>query len=273
MTLELTVVGCSGSIPGPDSPASCYLVSAHVGTRTWRVLLDLGSGAFGALQRHLDTEQIDALDALALTHLHPDHCLDVTALAVHRAHHPGRREQEGPPRLPLLGPPGTAERLARAHGVAGPEPLDDVLDVREHRDGTATQVGPLRITPYLLRHVAPNFGLRVELVGDAGSPGPVLAYTGDTDTCPGLRPLLADADLALVECAYVDGRDQRRGVHLTGSRAAGAALEAGARRLVLTHLPPWNDQEVCREQAAGVWPGTVEMAAPGVTYQVDEPGV
>ena len=52
--LRLTVVGCSGSYPGPASPASCYLLEAPDPDRpgrTWRVLLDLGSGALGALQR------------------------------------------------------------------------------------------------------------------------------------------------------------------------------------------------------------------------------
>lgn len=270
-TLALTVVGCTGSLPGPAAPASCYLVEAGDGERTWRVLLDLGSGAFGALQRHLDDAAIDALDAVALTHLHPDHCLDVTALAVHRVHHP-RRTSEGArplPRLPLLGPTGTAERLARAHGVLAPDPLDDVLDVREHTEGVAHEVGPLRITPFLLNHVVPNFGLRVALTGPDGGEEAVIAYTGDTDSTPALTPLLTGADLALLECAYVDGRDERRGVHLTGSRAARAAVDAGGvDRLVLTHLPPWNDPEVCRDQAAAVWPGAVEVAEPGVRYRV-----
>jgi len=29
---------------------------------------------------------------------------------------------------------------------------------------------------------------------------------------------------------------------------------------MLTHLPPWNDPALCREQAAAVWPGDVELA-------------
>ncbi len=56
--MRLTVVGCSGSFPGPDSAASCYLVEADLGDgpdkRTWRILLDLGNGALGQLQHHID---------------------------------------------------------------------------------------------------------------------------------------------------------------------------------------------------------------------------
>ena len=69
--MRVTVIGCSGSVPGPASPASCYLVEADDdGGRTWRVVLDLGNGALGPLQRHLDPT---TLDAVLLSHLHHDH--------------------------------------------------------------------------------------------------------------------------------------------------------------------------------------------------------
>ena len=79
--MRLTVLGCSGSGPGPFSPASGYLVTAGDA----RLTLDLGNGTFGALQRHLDPWQ---LDAVAFSHLHPDHCADFTALVVYRRYHP-----------------------------------------------------------------------------------------------------------------------------------------------------------------------------------------
>ncbi|MGH3539116.1 MAG: MBL fold metallo-hydrolase, partial [Pseudonocardiaceae bacterium] len=66
----LTVLGCSGSVPGPESPASGYLLRAG----DTSVLLDLGNGTFGALQRYLDPF---TLDGLILSHLHPDHCADI----------------------------------------------------------------------------------------------------------------------------------------------------------------------------------------------------
>jgi ribonuclease BN (tRNA processing enzyme) len=75
----------------------------------------------------------------------------------------------------------------------------------------------------------------------------------------------------LADSAFVDGRDTARGIHLSGSRAATAALEAGGvRRLMLTHIPPWNDPEVCRKQAAEIWPG-VELAVPDTTYEIQPP--
>ena len=97
----------------------------------------------------------------------------------------------------------------------------------------------------------------------------MLAYTGDTDACDALHPLCRKADLMLADAAFVDGRDDVEGIHLSARRAAEAAVAAGdVQRLVLTHLPPWNDPEVCRSQAGAVWPGEVELAAPAATYQL-----
>ncbi len=48
--VKVTVLGCSGSVPGPDSPASGYLIEAD----GYRLVLDMGHGAFGALQRYVD---------------------------------------------------------------------------------------------------------------------------------------------------------------------------------------------------------------------------
>ena len=72
--MRVTVIGCSGSFAGPDSPASSYLVQHEVDGRTWNLLLDLGSGALGALQRHMSPDDIDAV---VLSNLHHDHCVDL----------------------------------------------------------------------------------------------------------------------------------------------------------------------------------------------------
>src|SRR5665811_1985264 len=83
--MRLTVIGCSGSYPGPDSAASCYLVEAEHEGRLWRILLDLGSGSLGTLQRYVDPLEIDAV---FITHLHPDHFFDISGYYVLRKHHP-----------------------------------------------------------------------------------------------------------------------------------------------------------------------------------------
>lgn len=248
--MRLTVIGCSGSFPGPDSPASCYLIQAPYEGRTFSIVLDLGPGALGALQRVIDPRD---LDAVMLTHLHPDHCLDCTGLFVTRRYDP-RGLPSG--RLPVYGPAGTADRLAAAYEGIDEHGMTREFDFRRLMDGVPIHIGPFTVTPRLVNHPVEAYGFRVE------HEGKVLAYSGDTDACDALRSLCADADLVLADSAFVEGRDTARGIHMTGRQCAQAALDAGARRLLLTHIPAWNDPEVCRADAAAVWPGEVELAQP-----------
>ncbi|WP_323099513.1 MBL fold metallo-hydrolase [Intrasporangium sp. YIM S08009] len=253
--MDVTIVGCSGSFAGPDSPASSYLVRAEHEGRTWSVVLDLGNGALGALQRHVVPYEVDAV---VLSHLHVDHCIDMCGLYVMTRYVPGGTGR-GP--LPTWGPPGAGAHLARAYGSGESEALLAAFDFHDLRDRECFTVGPFTITPMRVEHPVEAFGFRVE----AG--GRTLVYTGDTDTCPQLSDLMAEADLVLADSAFVDGRDTVPGIHLSGRRAAEAAVAAGGvRRLMLTHIPAWNDPEVCRAQAAEVWPGDVELAEPDATY-------
>ena len=109
--MKLTVIGCSGSYPGPESPASCYLLEADHDGRTWRIVLDLGNGALGALHRYADPLTIDAV---LLSHLHADHCIDLTSYYVLRKYHPGGAL----PRIPVWGPQGVARRMASGSRVS-----------------------------------------------------------------------------------------------------------------------------------------------------------
>lgn len=256
--MKVTVIGCSGSFAGPLSAASSYLVSAESEGRTWNVLFDLGSGALGPLQQHVDLADIDAV---FLTHLHPDHCADVCGFYVARNYAP---TGPLPGRVPVWAPGGAASRLALMYHGIEDDGMEKVFAFGRLEDRATVTVGPVTITPYAVCHPVEAFGFRIE------AEGVVLAYTGDTDTCDNLTPLLTGADLALADSAFVDGRDPYRGIHLSGSRAAQAAVEAGGvKRLVLTHMPAWNDRDVCRAQAEQFWPG-VELAEAGAVYELKE---
>lgn len=258
------MVGCSGSLPGPTSAASCYLIEAD-GTdtdgtaRTWRLLLDLGSGALGPLQRYTAVRDVDAV---ALSHLHPDHFLDVCGLYVALRYDPA-----GPParRVVVLGPGGTADRLVAAYGMAPGQGMAAELDIRQWSAGVPVTVGPLVATPHAVLHGVEAYGVRVEGPAE-GDPGRsvVLAYSGDTDACEGLAGLASGADVLLAESAFHEGRDAERGVHLTGRRAGQAAAAGRVGRLVLTHLPPWNDPARALAEARGVYAGPTQLAEPGL---------
>ena len=255
--MRLTVIGCSGSFAGPDSPASSYLVQAEQDGRTWSVVLDLGNGALGPMQRHVDLAE---LDAVFISHLHPDHCVDVCGLYVTRKYRPSGQV---PGQLPIHAPSGAGQRFALMYHGLEHGGMTSQFAVHTLADAQVTRVGPMSITAYRVNHPVEAYGFRVE------ADGAVLAYTGDTDSCDALNPLLTGADLALMDSAFVDGRDDTAGIHLSGSRAAKAALDAGGvSRLMLTHIPAWNDKQVCRAQAAAIWSGEVELAEPDATYEV-----
>ncbi|GAB3247161.1 MBL fold metallo-hydrolase [Kineosporia babensis] len=259
--MRLTIVGCSGSFAGPDSPASSYLVEAEdAAGRTWRVVLDLGSGALGALQRFADPGE---LDAVLISHLHPDHFIDLCGLYVARRYDPKLDPTEPKAPLAVYGPAGTAERVLAAYGPDAAAELPSVYDVRELTDGGVFRIGPLTITSRTVNHPVPAFGLRIE------HDGVTVAYSGDTDTCPNLVELARGADLFLCEASFIEGRDEGRGVHLTGQRAGEAATEADARRLVLTHIPVWTDTETVLEEARRAFLGPVEAAGSGVVYPLE----
>ena len=255
--MRLTVVGCSGSYPGPDSPASCYLVEADAEGRTWRILLDFGSGSLGSLHHYVDPL---AIEAVFFSHLHADHCLDLTGLYVLRKYHPSGAQ----PPIPVYGPVGVAGRMARAYDLPEDPGLGDDFDFREY-DGTVT-FGPFEITPVPMAHPVPAFGLRV--VAD----GRTLAFTGDTGPTPALDELAAGADLLLSEAAFRDAEaaDNPPALHLTGSQAADVALRAGVPRLVLTHIPAWYDRAEILSDATSVpgYAGEIVLAESGAVYEI-----
>jgi ribonuclease BN (tRNA processing enzyme) len=254
--VRLTVVGCSGSYPGPESPASCYLLEAvdpADADRTWRVLLDLGSGALGALHRYADPL---AVDAVLLSHLHADHCLDLAGYYVLRKYHPA-----GPqPRIPVWGPVGTADRMARAYDLPTEPGMHGEFEFREWAG--PVDIGPVHVEPVPVEHPVPAYGLRVTVGGR------VVAYTGDTGPCHQLETLARDADLLLAEASFRTGDDNPTDLHLTGRECGAVARAAGARRLVLTHVPPWYDPAVALDEAVAAYDGPVELARAGAVYEL-----
>ena len=255
--MKVTVIGCSGSFAGPDSTASCYLVEARDPedpSRTWRILLDLGSGALGALQRHVDPLTIDAV---FISHLHADHFFDISGYSVLRKYHP-----EGPqPQIPVRGPRGTKSRVARAYGLPLDPGMNDEFVFKRLRKGTV-EFGPFSVTAGRVDHPIEAYAFRVEYDDR------VLVYSGDTAKCDALVELASGANLLLAEAAFRDDADNPEHIHMTGSQAAATARDARVGMLVLTHIPPWHDKQDAIHEAVGVYDGRVLLASEGSTYQV-----
>ncbi|MQA27233.1 MAG: MBL fold metallo-hydrolase [Micromonosporaceae bacterium] len=248
--MKLTVVGCAGSFPGPEAPCSAYLLEAE----GFRLLIDFGPGSLGALQRYTD---MNSLDAVVLSHLHPDHILDACSYVVTRRYAP-----DAPlPRIPVYGPEGASERLAMAYD-GGDRPLDDVYLFHTLRPG-AVEVGPFRLTVDRVNHPVETYGMRLEHGGGT------LAYSADTASCDALTKLATGADLFLCEASYLETCDNPPGLHLTGKDAGEHATMAEARKLLLTHLvQAWGNEAATVDEAASAYQGPMEVVRPGSVYEL-----
>lgn len=261
--MRLTVIGCSGSFPSSTSPASCYMISAtDPNGRVWRILVDMGNGALGSLQRHVELHEIDAI---LISHLHPDHCIDLSGVHVAVKWDP-RGWSKGP--IPLYGPADIHQYLLNTHGLTMETGMHTEFEFHRWSEHEQVKIGPFTVTPFEVVHpVKDPYALRIEC--DTAEGHTTLTYSGDTDSCQGLVDAARDADLFLCEAAYQEGRDDHlRGIHLSGKRAAEAAKEAGVRNLLLTHLPVWNDPAEIRAEAEAVFSGGIGVAEAGASYNV-----
>ncbi len=227
-------------------------------------MLDLGNGSLGALARYIDPFD---LAGIALSHLHIDHCADVASLYVARKYRP-----DGPlPPIPVAGPVGTSDRLARIYDMPSDVGMHEQFDFVEYGPASpntaspntaSVRIGPFTITPVAVTHCVPSFALRVE----AG--GRTLVYSGDTGPCQSLIDIAVGADLALFEASYLSTRPNPQNMHLTGRQAAQHATAAGVDRLILTHLVAWYDTAEVLAEASEGYGGSVELAKPAMVVEV-----
>jgi ribonuclease BN (tRNA processing enzyme) len=254
----LTVLGCSGSVPGPDAAASGYLVEGDGAM----IAVDLGNGTLAALMAHRDPF---ALDAVLFSHLHPDHCADFSALTVLRRYHPEPPRDPETHKLAVYGPAQAPRRFAAAYAPSVAE-IDetDLTDVYTfHTFTTApTTIAGFTVTTDLVEHPCEAYGVRIERAGRS------LCYTGDSGPCDALLRLAHRVDTLLAEASWTDGPDRPEKLHLSGRQAGELAAEAGVGRLVVTHVPPWTDRDSVFAEARAAFAGDVVLAEAGSAYRI-----
>lgn len=248
--MKLTVLGCSGTFPSAEGGCSAYLVE-HDG---FHLLLDAGNGAVGALQRHIG---LFDLDAVLLSHLHTDHCVDLVAYSYARRYHP-----EPPPRLVVHGPRGTAERLVQVFDHPPHDGLHDVYDFRTTSAGTMS-VGPFDIDLTPTAHPIECYAIRVTAGGKS------ITYSADTGPTDDVARAAAGSDLFLCEATWLEDSPRAPNLHMTAREAGEHAARADVGRLALIHTTAYLDQEAYVEQASKVFGGPVELAHPDVAYDLD----
>lgn len=251
---RLIVLGGCGAWPEPGRACSGFLID-HEG---FRVVLDLGYGTLARLLAALGSPVADGLDAVVVSHHHPDHMVDVHGLL--RARWYGRRHAAP---VPLYAPRGVLAHLT-AMEDGETTALRHVFDYHP-LPADPCELGPFRLESAALPHFVPTVGVRL------AAPGLVIAYTGDTGPDPTLSYLACEADLFIAEASdrgqQADTPPAPSGVkrHLTAREAAEAATTARARRLLLTHFWPGNDRDRTRAEAAAHFTGDILLADDGLT--------
>ena len=243
----LTVLGCDGSYAGPGGACSGYLVQAG-STTVW---LDAGPGSFANLQLVCDP---GVVDAVLLSHEHPDHWTDLESFAVWRRHHTSGV-------VPVYAPPGLRRR-----SYFGDDPSLGWLEV-----GPAYRVlvGELTCSFVATDHGPPTLAVRLDPPGTGGVDADLsgsLAYSADTGPDWSVEELGRGIGTVLCEASFTMDREGE-GRHLSGRQAGAMAAEAGAGRLVVTHRWPTVSAEALADEADTAFGHPVHQAGAGKVFE------
>ena len=240
-SMDMTILGCSGSLAAPDNAASGYLLRMADGRQ---ILMDVGAGVLARLEALGEPGEVDVI----FSHLHPDHCSDFGSLVVWQRFHPTSPARH---RHILLGPSISAVHLGRA-GADHPDLVEDYSDILEigtwqapdaeavpvafsdESRGTVYpehRIGETRLYAAPAVHPTESYMIRVE-----AADGTSLVYSGDTAATGHLAALATGADVLLLGGGVSANRRLRA---LAAQRCAAAGVS-----LVVPALPLCTDNGV-----------------------------
>jgi ribonuclease BN (tRNA processing enzyme) len=247
--VKLTIVGCAPAwTRRPGRASSCYLVE-HDGRA---IVLDMGQGAFAALAQYRDPATIDAI---LVSHLHPDHHIDLVPLR-----HYLKYEAIGSQPPVLRGPAELRPRFDALFAQAGF--LADFPG--QLLTAGAFDVAGFAVEARNVTHIPDSYAFRLT---PAGSGAPGLVYSGDCSLADDLLPLVRPGDTLLSEASYGADTPPAETVHINAADAARVALDGRAGRLVLTHINDARDPGAAAATAGTVFAGEVLLAQPGLTLE------
>lgn len=242
--LRITVLGCSGSYPGPGQACSGYLVQGGGVS----IAVDLGPGSLANLQRHVS---LDDLDAVVLTHSHPDHWSDLSGLEVGLTYGVHRRG------LPVYGNESTRRK---AHALI--ERFEPAFVWHDLDEASFVKLERLQLDFSATDHYVPTLAVRM------ACDGVVCAYSADTGPGWSFAEFGGAIDLGLCESTNLAVAEGDGVLHLSARQAGAMARDAGVDRLVLTHLFPGIDREHYRTEGEAAFGRALTLAEEGAVYDV-----
>jgi ribonuclease BN (tRNA processing enzyme) len=251
--VELTVLGAGPAYTNrPGAAGAAYLIRSGATA----ILLDLGQGSFPRLMAAVEPSE---LAAVFVSHLHPDHFIDLVPLRHYLLYEfdPGRRVR-------VFGPSGLDDRLDCLHGQPGFSA--EALDVTALAVGSVPIDGldGLEVDARLVAHTKESYGFRV--AQGAGARG--LVYSGDCGRASDLVPLIQPGDVLLSEVSFGHGPVPKGAFHLNSAAVGDLAASTGVGRVLLTHLQMGNDEEATIEAVRARFEGPVELVEPGTRLEI-----
>jgi len=217
-----------------------------------KVLFDLGPGT---MRRLLERgANIDEIDAIVLSHIHPDHSAELPAFLFSTKYPAPMRRNKA---LRLVGGTGVGifhETLSKAfeETISLPEEILRITELGdEGEDDSLFREFSLQWTTVVHRPESRAYRF-------TSTEGTSLVVSGDTDYSENLIKLADGANIFVCESAFPD--EDRVPGHLTPSLAGEIAARAGVRQLVLTHFYPVTEGCDIEAQCRKTYSGALTLA-------------
>ncbi|PFG07138.1 MBL fold metallo-hydrolase [Bacillus sp. es.034] len=244
--MKLTVIGQWGGYPKAGEASTGYLLESN----GFKLLIDCGSGVLSQLQHHTEATE---LDAVLLSHYHPDHVADIGVLqhALLIQYFLGKYK-------------GTLPVYAHREDPQGFNALTykNLMTAHEYTEDSSLSIGPFTVTFVKSKHPVPCYGMRIEADGKS------LFYTADSAFREEFISFGQDADMLLCECNFYGEMDASNAGHMTSLDAGKLAQKTGARNLILTHLPHFGDLEQLIIEAKTIYRGNVSLAKKDMVVEI-----
>ncbi|ESU32549.1 hypothetical protein G3A_10855 [Bacillus sp. 17376] len=239
--MKLTIVGFWGGYPKVNEASTGYLLE-HEG---FRLMIDFGSGVLAKLQNFVQPEE---LDALVLSHYHPDHIADIGVLQ-HARLIQGFLGKKSP-QLPIYGHTHDKQEFAKLT-------YKNITKGVAYDPAKKLNVGPFTISFISAVHPVPCYAMRIEAGGKS------LVYIADTSFKEEFIPFASAADLLLSECNFYGNQDGKGAGHMNSCDNGKLAEGAGVKQLVLTHLPHYGEIDQLVSEASKAFHGPITLAREG----------
>lgn len=243
--MKLIVLGNNGPFPSAGGACSGYLIRSG----SANILVDCGNGSLANLQKVIG---IGELDAVILTHLHSDHTSDLHVLKY--AVQIKRRRGQFDRLISVYAPPEPAEEYARLEA-------SDAFILEAIYPAMTLRVGDVKISFSQMKHPYTDYAVAMECEGRK------FVYSGDTSWTENIIGFAKGADLLMLDAGLLERDYTENAVHLTAGQCCLVAREAGAGKLLLTHLWPEYDTSDILEEARRNF-GNVEVTGILREYEV-----